>query len=89
MARSFSVHCHLMALIVCCSVQHKPSRQASPFRFTTSVKQESNLPFATTKERYGLNKMSALSLEIQNSPTTPKITFLNQRRSELLSTVVL
>lgn len=37
MGRSLSVHCHLVALIVCCSVQHKPSRQASPFTCTTSA----------------------------------------------------
>lgn len=33
-----------MALIVCCCVQHKLSRQASPSRFTTSANQDSNLP---------------------------------------------
>lgn len=84
MGRSLSVHCHLMALIVCCSVQHKPSRQASPFTCTTSAnhkeggKDKRNLLFGRTKEIYGLDKMSVLGIQT-NSPTTPKKTHILKR----------
>lgn len=99
MGRSLSVHCHLMALIVCCSVQHKPSRQASPSTCTTSATHKGgrgvggdkrNLPFGRTKERYVLDKMSVLGIQIQIRPQHRKNpTFLNERTSEWLSTVIL
>lgn len=88
MARSLSVHCHFLALILCCSARHKLSRPASPSTSTTSANPQIKSAFGGTKDRYILqNKMSALHLQIQiQQQHTKKGARFKSTRLRLLST---
>lgn len=70
----------LMALIVCCSVKHKLSRQASPSRSTTSADRESNLPLAQRTDVDNNTKCQRSILKLKYSNTQRHI--LNKQSSD-------
>lgn len=82
-ARSLSVHCHFMASIVCCSVKHKLSRQASSSRSTTSADRQSNLPLAQRTDVDNKTKCQRSTLKLKYSDTK---TYILNKQSRLLST---